>query len=397
MINKNYTLLWWGQFVSQVGNRLYLMALSWYFVAGIADPKGLFLLFIISSLPSLLFGALVGPLVDRWGKKNILIGCDTISGILTGILAFMIHEGIATTSVIYAICFLVSSINLLFSPAVNSLVPLLIDSSQLQRGMSYMKMITFLGQILGAAIGGMLVGFLGVYLTILINSVSFLLSAFSELFITYNEVIVRAGGNYYQQIKAGVKYVTDNPLVKKVTIIAVGCNLFIPVVFVYIPILIKNELGLDALEYGFADAMVPIGSVVIALFLASKIKPVLPLKALSIGLGGIALCCLSLSLFLNYVIILGSLFLYGIFVNYINISVITYFVKSVDVSYRGRFFSILESFSYASISLSYALATVIQDFTSVTTALAINAMGLILLVILAGVWNRDFNKKTENG
>lgn len=397
MINKNYTLLWWGQFVSQVGNRLYLMALSWYFVAEIGDSKGLFLLFIISSLPSLLFGALVGPLIERWGKKKILIGCDTICGLLTGLLAFMVYKGIATAPGIYTICFLINSINLLFSPAVNSMMPLIIDNSQLQRGMSYMKMITFLGQILGAAIGGMLVGFLGVYLTILINSISFLLSAFSELFITFRESITKASGNYFYQIKEGIKYVTDNPLVKKVTIIAVGCNLFIPVIFVYIPILIKNELGLGAMEYGFADAMIPAGSVLVALLLAAQKKPILPLSALTLGLGGIAACCFSISLFSNYAVILLALFLYGVFTNYININVITYFVKSIDANFRGRFFSILESFSYASISLSYALATIIQDFTDVTTALAINSVGLIIFVILATVWNNDFNKKTEIG
>lgn len=397
MINKNFTLLWWGQFVSQVGNRLYLMALSWHFVAEIGDSKGLFILFIISSLPSLLFGALVGPLIDRCGKKKILIGCDTFCGLLTGLLAFLVYNGTATPPVIYAICFLINSINLLFSPAVNSMMPLIIENSQLQRGMSYMKMITFLGQILGAAIGGMLVGFLGVYLTILINSISFLLSAFSELFITFRESITRARGNYVDQIKEGIKYVTDNPLVKRVTIIAVGCNLFIPVIFVYIPLLIKNELGLGAMEYGFADAMIPAGSVLIALVIATQKKQILPLRVLTLGLGGLAVCCFSLSFFSNYAIILFALFLYGIFVNYININVITYFVKSIDAEFRGRFFSILESFSYASVSLSYALATVIQDFTNVTTALAINSFGLLAFVAVAAVWDNVFNKKTEIG
>ena len=33
IINKDYSLLWCGQLVSQLGNRIYLMALAWYFVA----------------------------------------------------------------------------------------------------------------------------------------------------------------------------------------------------------------------------------------------------------------------------------------------------------------------------------------------------------------------------
>src|SRR5574344_2341502 len=210
MINKDYTLLWWGQFVSQVGNRLYLMALSWYFVDELENTSGLFLLFIISSLPSLLFGALVGPLVERWGKKKILIGCDTVNGILTAILAILVYNGMADAVTIYVICFLLNTVALLFNPAVNSMIPNIVTATQLQRGMSYINMVTFLGQILGATIGGMLVGFLGVYLTILVNAVSFLLSAFSECFITYKERLKEAAGNHFQQIKEGIRYFMDN-------------------------------------------------------------------------------------------------------------------------------------------------------------------------------------------
>ena len=37
VLSKNYLLLWSGQLVSQMGNRLYLMALSWYFVSELGD------------------------------------------------------------------------------------------------------------------------------------------------------------------------------------------------------------------------------------------------------------------------------------------------------------------------------------------------------------------------
>lgn len=395
MINKDYTLLWWGQFVSQVGNRLYLMALSWYFVDELENTSGLFLLFIISSLPSLLFGALVGPLVERWGKKKILIGCDTVNGILTAILAILVYNGMADAVTIYVICFLLNTVALLFNPAVNSMIPNIVTATQLQRGMSYINMVTFLGQILGATIGGMLVGFLGVYLTILVNAVSFLLSAFSECFITYKERLKEAAGNHFQQIKEGIRYVMDNKLVKRVTIIAVGCNLFIPVIFVYIPILVKNTLGLGAFEYGIADAMIPAGSVLISFVLARRVKQELPLTVLVIGLGVLAVCCFLISAFAQYWITLASLFVYGICVNYININVITYFVKSVDADFRGRFFSILGSFSYTSVSLSYALATAFMHLADIRVALALNSIGLLACAMLALIWNRQPELKTK--
>ncbi|MDD2960981.1 MAG: MFS transporter [Muribaculaceae bacterium] len=395
MINKDYTLLWWGQFVSQVGNRLYLMALSWYFVATINNAEGLFLLFVISSLPSLLFGAFVGPLIEKWNKKRIIIFCDIISGILTGILAFMVYNNVANEPIIYLICFLLNSVNMLFSPAVNSIIPVIIPATHLQKGMSYIKMITFLGQILGAAIGGMLVGLIGVYLTILLNSVSFILSAFSEVFINFEEVVKSKREKYLTSMKEGWKYVYSNKLVKRVTIISVACNLFLPVIFIFIPIIIKTELGLDSIHYGFADAMIPIGSVVIALLLANIRLSIKPLMSLSIGIAGISLCYCAFSFLPSYYIILLALFLYGCFTNFINISVITYFVGTVDSNYRGRFFSILESFSYASISMAYALATLLSSYVTVSQSLIINGACLGILFLISVLWNKKSQINTN--
>ena len=59
MWNKNFLLLWFGQAISQIGNRIYVMALAWYIVAVMNSPGKMIVLFIISSLPSLLFGTLI--------------------------------------------------------------------------------------------------------------------------------------------------------------------------------------------------------------------------------------------------------------------------------------------------------------------------------------------------
>ena len=120
ILSKNYLLLWSGQLVSQMGNRLYLMALSWYFVSELGDNTALFLVFIFSSLPSLLFGAFVGPFIERWNKKHIMIGCDFICAALVGVLAWLVSINEAHNYIIYAVCFLLNTMNLFFSPSVNS-------------------------------------------------------------------------------------------------------------------------------------------------------------------------------------------------------------------------------------------------------------------------------------
>lgn len=388
MLNINYTLLWFGQAVSQIGNRLYLMALAWYFVAVLNNNNGLFLLFIISSLPSLLLGILAGPLVERWNKKYIIVWCDLISGILTAILAFMVYNGSASTWVIYAVCFMLNTVNLLFSPSVNSIIPAIIHQDQLQKGMSYMKMITFLGQILGAAIGGVLVGTIGVYLTILINSISFFISAITGLCIKYEDTIKATSKAYLKNMKEGLMYVKSNKLVTRILVITLGSNLFLPALIVLIPIIIKDGMGLDAMHYGIADAMLPIGAIAVSLWLAQRKGAIRPLNVLSIGIMGAAFCFWGVAAIHNYIFALVMVLLYGCFVNYVNVQVITYFVGSVQPEFRGRFFSILESFSYATISLSYVVASITSSTFEPYVALAINGFGLGFFATLSYFWSR---------
>lgn len=389
MLNRNYILLWCGQLVSQVGNRLYLIALGWYFVSVLNDNGGLFLLFIISSLPSLLFGALAGPLVEKWNKKYTIIGCDILSGILVSLLGWGIYSGLKSTAIIYIICFLLNTVNLLFSPSVNSILPSILPENKMQQGVSYMKVITSLGQILGAAIGGVLVGFIGVYMTIIINSVSFFLSAFSEMFIRYKPVAAKMSQKFIADFMAGLSYIRNKDLVRHVLIITICSNLFITPLLVGLPILVNDILKMDAIYYGIADAMFPLGAICIAVILSYKIGKIRPLLSFGQGVLGIAFCFISVSLINNYYYLLIVMTLYGAFTNYINIRIITYFIQTVDVDFRGRFFSILESFSYSSLSLSYVLISVMSETFSTQQIFVINGIILFIIGIFAiGLNNR---------
>lgn len=393
---KNYSLLWTGQFISQIGNRIYLMALAWYFVAILHHDGGLLTLFIISSLPSLLFGVFIGPLVERWNKKTVIIISDIVSGLLTASLALMMWTEHVHEPTIYVICFLLNVSNLFFSPSVNSILPAILQRENYQKGTSMIKMIAFLGQILGAAVGGILVGIWGVLLTIVINSVSFFISALAEVFITYQPVIRRVKSTYIKDMKGGFSYLKQNVTIKRVLMLSIYTNLFLPVFVVFIPIIV-NDMNLGASHYGLADSAIPVGAVIISLFLSRyKLKVGNPIRLLAQGVLLLIACYLSIALLHNYWLLLLCAVCYGISTNYININVISYMMKTVDTAYMGRVFSLLESLSYASISLSYVLATVMSSKTNVYMVLAINACFLMVVVALSVIWSRPVNRKTIN-
>ncbi|MGN1212301.1 MAG: MFS transporter [Candidatus Cryptobacteroides sp.] len=395
MWNKNFLLLWIGQAISQIGNRIYVMALAWYIVAVMNSPGKMIVLFVISSLPSLLFGTLIGPLVEKWNKKTVIVVCDTISGILTGILATMIYFGYNSLWIIYLISFLLNTVNLFFSPSVNSILPTVIPADHYRQGTSLMKMMTFLSQIMGAAVGGMLVGFFGVFWSIAINAASFLISAAMSLFVTFKPAVVQVAGNYIQNIREGFRYLQKDGMLSGTLSLAVIINLFLPSFIVIIPIVIKNGMNLDAIHYGIVDAAIPIGAVLVSIML-STIKgkgSTNPLKSLSMSVIGIALMYISVAVFKNFAAILIAGLVFGFLSNNVNIKVLSYFIENVEQQFRGRVFSLLESMSYASISISYIIVSVLSSKLDIYVVLLVNGACLLAVSVVSTVMQARMKRK----
>ena len=382
--NRSFLLLWLGQTISQVGNRIYLMALAWYFVAVLNDPSGVLVLFIIASLPSLLLGVFAGPIVGRFNKKWLVVVCDLVSALLTALLTLLVSCGQASAYTIYLICFLLNAVNLLFSPSVNSIFPTILPKEHYQRGASLIKMVTFLGQIMGAAIGGMLVGLLGVKWSIGVNSASFLISALASACIVYHEQERTASKGYLSDIREGFSHLRTEKMLARVLSIAVVVNLFLPSFIVFIPIIVKTEMNLDAIQYGVVDAAIPVGALVASVVLSFwRTLAANPVRALSVSIVGIAVAYLLAAVWQTYAALLVAGLLFGLLTNSVNVQVLTFFMSRVEARFRGRIFSLLESFSYASISLSYVLATVLSASLDIYVVLLINALCLVAIAVAA--------------
>lgn len=384
MWNRSFLYLWCGQAISQIGNRVYVMALAWYFVSILGDTSAVLTLFIISSLPSLLLGVFIGPVVEKYNKKHLVIISDLVSGILTALLAFMVYAGHAASWRIYAICFLLNTVNLFFSPSVNSILPSLMSKEQYRRGTSIMKMVTFLSQIMGAAVGGVLVGFLGVFWSIFINAVSFLFSALMSSGIAFIHKKQERSGRYMQNLREGLEYMASRPLLRNSIVLAVLINLFIPSFIVFVPIIIKTEMNMNAVHYGIVDAAIPMGALVASLVLSfRKDKGNSSIMRIVVQcIFGLSAAYMLSAITQNYLSVLLAGLLFGFFTNNINVHVLTFLMGTVENRFVGRVFSLFESLSYASISLSYVLATILVSSLNIYVVMFIN--GACLLLIAAG-------------
>ena len=82
--NRNFSLLWSGQFVETMGNSLTSIAASIYVYRETNSALSVGLMLMATAAPSLLVGLFAGVFVDRYDRRKIMISADVCPVALFG-------------------------------------------------------------------------------------------------------------------------------------------------------------------------------------------------------------------------------------------------------------------------------------------------------------------------
>lgn len=220
--NRNFFLLWLGQIISQVGDRLGQMALIALVSvrpgnSTIAIAKVLF--FTIA--PVFIIGPLAGVYVDRWDRRRTLYISDTLRAMLMlAIPLFLFNFTVLIP--LYAVIFLVFCIGRFFIPAKLSILPELVENKDMLIANSLINITGMIAAILGFGISGILVEWWGAKGGFYLDAASFFVSALLIFLIAKKstrqmdlrkvsqEIVEVISKSVVQEIKEGLLYFFKN-------------------------------------------------------------------------------------------------------------------------------------------------------------------------------------------
>ncbi len=162
-----------GEFVSSIGDWLYLVALL---VVVYAESQDAVLLGIVGAarvVPYVLLSIPAGIAADRFDRRKILIGTDLVRGaIMVALAAVVAVDGPLVAVVVLAL--LAACFSTFFGPAIGAFLPSLVtDETELGPANSAWASLDNLAFIIGPAIAGLLIATSGLTLAFLLNAVSF--------------------------------------------------------------------------------------------------------------------------------------------------------------------------------------------------------------------------------
>ncbi len=145
----------------------------------------------IRLVPFLIFGPIGGIIADRFSRKKIMIVTDIIRAGLA--LALIFVDSPEKIWIVYVTSFLSSICGAVYSPARNSLFPMLVQKNNWLQVNALEQVMLGVVLVIGAISGGIFASLLGVNAIFILNSVSFLIATIiiSKITIAENEITVQ--------------------------------------------------------------------------------------------------------------------------------------------------------------------------------------------------------------
>ncbi len=231
LLNKDFLLMLQGNAVSAIGDLLYGVAIGYWVYEMTGSSALMGIMSSISMFVTMFLSPFTGSIIDKCNRKWIIVGMDALRGLIMLAVGALAFAGKLRVGIVLLAATLASLCSVFFSPAVSTLMIDIIPHDDMVRGQSIHSGTVSLINLVGKAFSGVLVAFFGVPLVILINGVSYMISAITEMFIRVPKTVG-------QGTKVTVKGVLKDFGIAVKTIFSNRClKLFVPFA------LILNLLG----------------------------------------------------------------------------------------------------------------------------------------------------------
>jgi MFS family permease len=256
--HRDFRLLLVGQTTSQLGSQVSGVAVPLLAVLTLhASPFQLGLVTASSTLAFALFGLPAGAWIDRWRRRGVLVTSDLARAVLLATIPLAALFGLLTIAQLVVVSLLVGTARVFFDVGYQSYIPTVIGKDRVLAGNSSMETVRASGQIVGPGIGGALVSLLGAATVVLVQSLTFAVSAASLLAIGTREPRTPAHPDrprLHVQIAEGLRFVFGNPILRATAIASAASNFSFAVASAVTFIFMTRTLQLPPVAIGLIIA-----------------------------------------------------------------------------------------------------------------------------------------------
>jgi MFS family permease len=272
--HPDFLKLWTAETISVFGSSITQLAIPLIAATTLeVTPFEFGLLTTIEFLPFILFSLPAGVWVDRLRRRPILIAGDVGRAIAIASIPLAFSFDALTIWQLYVVGFATGCLTVFFDVAYQSYLPSVVERDQLVDGNSKLEITRSAAQILGPGMAGVLIGLLKAPFAMLLDALSYAVSA-GFLFLIrrpeppvepHDETVHGPKPSMRQEIAVGVRYVTGHRWLRSIAATTGTSNFFSNVLGAILILYLTRERDLGPAAIGFAFSIGSLGVLAAAL------------------------------------------------------------------------------------------------------------------------------------
>jgi MFS family permease len=271
---RNYRLYVASQFVSFSGTWMQALAQSWLVLRLTGSGTALGTLLALQFLPTLLLAPLGGLIADRFDKRRVLIGTQSVAGLLALALGALTMSGLVELWLVYVIAVGFGINTALDNPTRQVFVMEMVGAEHITNAVTLNSVTVNAARAVGPAIGGVLIATIGIGQCFVVNGFSYLAVIAAMLLIDRGQLhpsplIARESG----QLRQGLRYAWSTPALRTTLIILAMVGLFLFEFNVTLPLLADHTFEVGATGLAVMETLFGVGAVLGGLAVASAGQP----------------------------------------------------------------------------------------------------------------------------
>jgi MFS family permease len=331
--HPGFMKLWAASAISDVGSQVTVVALPLIAALSLgATPWQMGLLSAAGSAPILLVGLFAGVWVDRLRRRPLMIAADVGRAALLLLIPLAAAAGTLRMEILYVVALSTGALSVLFDVAYLSLLPTLVDRDELVEANGKIEVTASVAQVVGPGLGGTLLGTLGAAVAVMVDAVSFLVSALVLRGIPATEPRPAASGERVgvtAEIVEGLHAVAHHRILRALAVCSASTNLFGRMFLAVYVLYMTRDLGLDSVGVGLVFAAGGVGALAGSLVVEATTRrlgpgPTMIWAQLVFGVTGLAVPLAVLMPRIALPLVVGSEFTQWM-------AIVVYYVSAVSV------------------------------------------------------------------
>lgn len=379
-----FFVIFTGQGFSLFGSQLVQFALVWWLTRTSSSASVLALASIMAYLPQILVSPFVGPLIDRWNRRIVMMVADGVIALAVVVLAVLYAWNAVEVWHVYALMLIRSAGGAFHWPTMQASTTLMVPEKHLSRVAGLSQSLQGLSNIMASPLGAFLLEILPMQ-NILAIDVGTAMLAITPLFFIPVPQPLRAETpekgqpSVLADLRAALRYVWGWKGGLFLLIGAMLINLLVVPAFSLVPILAINHFRGGAFEFAWLQSAMGIGTVLGGLTLGvwGGFKRRIVTGMLALMLTGVSVTVVGLTPATVFLLAVGAMFFAGFMLPIVNGSLFAILQVTIPPEMQGRVFTLMMSGSAAMTPLGLAIAGPVADSLGVQVWFLIGGIAMI--------------------